>query len=992
MTQSHSLDVISQNAGELVRREQARELAANVVQAIFRLVKLSTLHSIENQAVVRQVEETVQLINDYGLRAGMNVSILFAYGSIFVGGQLLKANRSIYEGATELGEVLKKGGASELGIAKDVRAADLYSFCSAIADVQRASSPQKLERPSPRIRLRAVSESALKRGMAVERLQPTAAIVRTYASAVVIMRRFLEDLQKGRYFLPQRVKRIAQGLVDLSEGETPAFLGVTAVRNANHDEAGRAVNTAILSVSIARQITTDQVTLVRLAMAALLFDTGRPRLAGVRPGAGRPGIIPQLSEQQEAEVPAGTAVVLTALGRVNEPSVMRTVIGYEAHWVRRQKRLGPLYKGLRQATIQSRIIATARSFNDLLTPAPGATPMSADEAIARLEADATEAADRTVLRLLFGALGIFPTGTLVELSTGEVALVVQTHPHPSKYSQPRVRIVFDASGGALQGNFELDLSQRPGRGEPKRHIKRVVATADDPGAANMRQLAQGSGGSGVRTPPSGTSGASWPSAASPPAPSYPQRQASYPPPAHAQPSAPPYAAPQGYAPPSAAAPAPAYAPQPSYAQPEQPYDREPYAEPQAYGRPAHAEPAQYAPAQAQAQPAAWEQQPAYAPSQARTPTPPPIREEHAIEAQDTTDDGAGATRAVSWNDQAYLLSPEAAPVEAPRAPPEARPTARPAESAAPEPTAEGNLTRTPLVHLLVYMLDQRLTGTTVFHTPERTAHAVYFMEGAPAKVRTGSMIAPLDRIILELGLLDETTLRGTLLEISKKKILHGRHLVAKGLLDRETVMAALRLQVMRKLQHLFELPAETRYAYYDSHNLLANWGGPELTPCEPLAVIMAGIRLRADDPLVDATLERISGRPMALHLDADMRRFELTRQETAVCDLLRARRMSLGDLLQAGAAPERVVMLTVYALAITRHLDLGVAGRPPVGVLVRERPGISSVVEPGPVAIRNARATAPPPAEEPPAPTRTFTPAPASPPPPAPTPGHSSQT
>src|SRR5262249_50928860 len=149
--------------------------------------------------------------------------------------------------------------------------------------------------------------------------------------AVVVMRRFYESLARGEYFLPQRVKRIAQSLVDLSAGETPAFLGVTAVRNANHDEAGRAVNTAILSLAMARQITSDALALVRIAMAALLHQTARPRLAGVRPGAPL-AFIPNLSEQQELEEPEATAVVLTALGRVNEPSVMRTVMAYEAHW------------------------------------------------------------------------------------------------------------------------------------------------------------------------------------------------------------------------------------------------------------------------------------------------------------------------------------------------------------------------------------------------------------------------------------------------------------------------------------------------------------------------------------------------------------------------------------------------------------------------------------------------------------------------------------
>jgi len=490
--QGAGLDVMSQNQGENVRKVHARELAANVVVALFRLVKLSTLHSLDNQAMIRQVEETVRLVAEYGQRTDHNVSILFAHGSVFVGGQLLRANRGVYEGALELGEILNRVGAAEIGIRREAQPNDFYAFASTLADALRKPKPPKIDRPAPNIRLRGLAASALLReNIASERVDPNLQVARMYASAVVIMRRFFEDLRRGKYDLPQRVKRVAQRLVDLSMGETPAFLGVTAARNQNYDEAGRAVNTAILSLAMTRQIAPDMVQLARVAMASLLYDCARPRIAGVV-GVGGPAIIPNFSEQQELEAPAGTAVVLTALGRINEPSVMRTVISYEAHWQRRANRLGPPYRGLRAPSLQARIVHVARSFNDMLTPAPGQTPPSADEAICKLEQECTDPADRTVLRLLIGALGIFTTGTIVQINTGETGIVVQTPSHPALYSQPRVRLVLDQNHGWIQPPLELDLGhQRRRPGETPRHIKEVVATADDPAGAQLRQYAAG---------------------------------------------------------------------------------------------------------------------------------------------------------------------------------------------------------------------------------------------------------------------------------------------------------------------------------------------------------------------------------------------------------------------------------------------------------------------------------------------------------------------
>ncbi len=285
------LDIVTNDAGELVRRDHARELGAGVIVALYRLARQAQLHDLANQAFVRQLEQTHQLIGEYCLRAGTSVSILFAQRAVFVAGQLLKGSRSTYEAASELGEMLDWCGGSELSIARDVTQPELLAFAEAIGAAMRAEKGRGFRSPSPKIRLRAVGEAARVRGIEVESLSLEQKIVRNYATAVVVLRRFFDDLAASRYLLPRRIKRIAQNLVDLSAGDTPAFLGVTEVRNANHDAAGRAVNTAILAVAIAREVTADRAALAQIAMAAMLHDVGRPRALALASAGG-----PRLSQ------------------------------------------------------------------------------------------------------------------------------------------------------------------------------------------------------------------------------------------------------------------------------------------------------------------------------------------------------------------------------------------------------------------------------------------------------------------------------------------------------------------------------------------------------------------------------------------------------------------------------------------------------------------------------------------------------------------------
>ncbi|MDB5213616.1 MAG: Translation initiation factor 2, partial [Myxococcaceae bacterium] len=480
------LDIVTNDAGEGVRREHARELGAGVVIAIYRLTKLAQMHDLTNQAFTRQLEQTHQIIGDYCLRSGSNVNVMFADKAVFVAGQLLKGSRSTYEAASELGALFERLGGSELSIQRDLTREELLAFAEQISISYRAGAGT-FRSPTPKIRLRAVADAARLRGLELENLSADQRIVRMYASAVVIMRRFFEDLQASRYILPRRIKRIAQSLVDLSDGSTPAFLGVTEVRNANFDEAGRAVNTAILAVSMAREVTQDRAILSQIAMAGMMHDVARPRAMALSQAAGpaMPGMAgpTTLSEDQEDRLAAGAAAVLTALGRVNEPSITRTVLTFEALWLRRQQWLGPVYWGARAPTLHAKLIAIARRYNDLLTPEPGLLPPTPDYAVAALSEELKDPQDRTVLRMLVSALGLLPMGTVVQLATGEVAEVVRGPKGPGE--KPRVRLVMDQNGQQLQP-VEIELAQ-----DPHRQVVRVMSVDGWRKGLDLRQGVEG---------------------------------------------------------------------------------------------------------------------------------------------------------------------------------------------------------------------------------------------------------------------------------------------------------------------------------------------------------------------------------------------------------------------------------------------------------------------------------------------------------------------
>ncbi len=956
------LDLVTNDAGELVRREHARDLGSGVVVAIYRMAKLAQLHDLQNQAFLRQLDQGHAIVQDYCLRSGMNVNILFAHKAIFVAGQLMKGSRAIYDMASELGDILDWCGGAELTVTRDASRDHLFMFSEAIRQGMRNERGRGVQLPTNTVRLRPVTEAARLRGLEIERLPDDQRTVRMYASAVVVMRRFFDDLQASRYVLPRRIKRIAQSLVDLSEGSNVSFLGVTEARNANHDEAGRAVNSAILAVAMARELEADRAQLSQIAMAAMMHDVGRPRAMSLGSGGanarGGGSDMPMptmmtLSEDQEDRLPGGTAAVLTALGRLNEPTIGRTVVAFEALWQRRQRWIGPIYRGARTPTLHARLVWVARRYNDLVTPEPGLEPPTPYTAIGTLFEELTDPADRTVLQLLVAALGIIPVGTVVQLSTGEMAEVIARRGE-GPLDQPMVRLLAPngAPAAGAAGRVEIDLA-RPRTGEPQRHIGRVMSI-DFWGKGAAPKVDQ-AGYDSDPPPPSHASGVqeSMPAGPGPNAiPAFPS----------------PTAAPAGFA------------PRPSAAMPPRPGTRpaSPAAPtaPQIPGAPR--------------MPGAGVGGRPLAPAVTGAPlgVRPPSQQASALFSDQKDDTGSVPSLGTSPSQVASAMGRFLQPTAPSSMPPrndlhrntivdedahtmmvtsplderEKRegPSSRsqplaPSFATLEPPTAKGILETTPLPHVLVYMLDHQLSGTVVLYPPGQAENAIVFLNGVPAKVKLGLPGYFLGEYLTESGALRPDQLNEAVRAAKQDGSLMGEFLVRRGAVSRGVLQDALERQLIQRVAFLANLPPRTEYSYFADRNLLGEWGSDDLVKIGALNAVLAAVRIWKDRARVAATLSRLGNHQLVMHERVDLAALHLTPQESTVLDALITRQPTYGVLNSLQASDSEVAASLVYSLAVTRQFAFPGQVKAPMA----PRTSLAPAANQAPVVAPQRRAPAP---------------------------------
>ena len=241
--------------------------------------------------------------------------------------------------------------------------------------------------------------------------------------------------------------------------------------------------------------------------------------------------------------------------------------------------------------------------------------------------------------------------------------------------------------------------------------------------------------------------------------------------------------------------------------------------------------------------------------------------------------------------------------------------------APPQPTAQGSFAKTPFPHLLVYALERGLSGTFELHVGAESVASILFIQGLPAKVRTTEGVHYLGDVMQELGMVSAEAVKASQERMAESPRLQGQILVELGAIDEARLDAGLRAQLERKLEHLFTLPSDTVFSYFDGVDSLQRFGGPP-TPTDPLPALWRGVRQVPAWEHVDATLRRVGSAAVRIASNAQLDRFQFTRVEAGALELLGQRPMRVTDLASAKVIGPSVAQLLVYLLVITKQVDL----------------------------------------------------------------------
>jgi hypothetical protein len=286
---------------------------------------------------------------------------------------------------------------------------------------------------------------------------------RTYVKSMLLLREYyrnLDDRERLGY-CQIRLQRAVFDLVSVCEQGGWRYFGLVNNKKLADYLYNHSVNVTVLSLILGLKMSLSRPRLAELAMAAMLHDIGKSRLP--RELLQKPGLFSDEERKQLMRHPELGIRALLSVKPYNESLLKRILVVAEHHRPR---------QGAPEVHPYSRIIAIAETFDALTTDRPYRQAFAPDIAVQLLARLAGEKLDPTLTTAFIQAIGLYPSGTLVELSDHSLAIVSHPHPEVSGWKTPTVRLL-GLKGQEKSRTRLIDLSKPP-QTDPPRHILRVV--------------------------------------------------------------------------------------------------------------------------------------------------------------------------------------------------------------------------------------------------------------------------------------------------------------------------------------------------------------------------------------------------------------------------------------------------------------------------------------------------------------------------------------
>jgi HD-GYP domain-containing protein (c-di-GMP phosphodiesterase class II) len=288
----------------------------------------------------------------------------------------------------------------------------------------------------------------------------------TFTEAKRAVGNIFENLRRGGGLDVPQLETVVGSMVESVFRNRDAMSWLARMKNTDDYLYGHSLAASVWAMAFGRHLGLDKDTLKVLGTGAMLLDVGKTRLPME--------LLKRASKPSEPEwaLIRGHVDHSVELVRATANVDARVLTMIATHHERVDGSGYPNKLSGDDIPLVGRIAGIIDSYDAMIAHRPYANAKSPYDAVRELKRLADVAFPAQLVELFIQAVGVFPTGTLVELNTGEVGVV--TGQNRFRRLRPEVMLILDANKKLREEFVTLDLltcGQNAGRKEPTVWIK-----------------------------------------------------------------------------------------------------------------------------------------------------------------------------------------------------------------------------------------------------------------------------------------------------------------------------------------------------------------------------------------------------------------------------------------------------------------------------------------------------------------------------------------
>ena len=404
--------------------------APELLVLLVRTLRVVAVHDLDNDAALQVAGELRQRLAE-DLRLFDTVALAVSDESVYFNGEFVKVRGAAFDAALQARQLYEKLGINEIRFVAPPDEAELKLFLAGAQASLHSPEPTTFAQlVFPKVVLKPVEEA---HKLSIDE---RVALARTYAQLVAILQESVLLLDRDKPLALARLRRAVHELVRASERHVGVLVGLTRYDGLRGDPALHAAAVGALVLAMGLELALSRKAIVTLAQAALLHHLADRTLDAA---------------PHEAEAHDTEAIVRLARAMPTVEVVDRLALVLEAAEVEAIEKHGII------PSAASKCIAVACAFDRLTRTTRRGPGLMPDQALRLLLAHGGGRYDLRALRLLVTVVGLYPVGSMVRLSSGELGVVLTAPASGADLARPTVRVV-EAEG--RPASYVLALTER----------------------------------------------------------------------------------------------------------------------------------------------------------------------------------------------------------------------------------------------------------------------------------------------------------------------------------------------------------------------------------------------------------------------------------------------------------------------------------------------------------------------------------------------------